>query len=82
MKAHGIWCVGLAGEAETAIDDAALEGRITLVLGAEGPGMRRLIRENCDQIVRLPTDPGFATLNISNAAAIAFYEARRRKRQS
>lgn len=82
MKAHGIWCVGLAGEAETAIDDTALEGRIALVLGAEGPGMRRLTRENCDQIVRLPTDPGFATLNISNAAAIAFYETRRRKRRS
>lgn len=81
LKTAGIWCVGLAGEADAAIDEAALDGRLALVLGAEGSGLRRLTRKTCDQIVRLPTNPNFATLNISNAAAIAFHEARRHHRR-
>jgi 23S rRNA (guanosine2251-2'-O)-methyltransferase len=77
LKSNDFWCVGLSGDGEISIDQARMDGKIALVLGAEGPGLRRLPRERCDVIARLPTDAGFATLNISNAAAIALYEARR-----
>jgi 23S rRNA (guanosine2251-2'-O)-methyltransferase len=77
LKEGGFWCVGLSGDGAVSIDRANLGGKIAMVLGAEGPGLRRLPRERCDVIARLPTEAGFATLNISNAAAIALYEARR-----
>lgn len=77
LKSSGFWCVGLSGDGETSINQARMDGKIALVLGAEGPGLRRLPRERCDVITRLPTEPDFATLNISNAAAIALYEVRR-----
>jgi 23S rRNA (guanosine2251-2'-O)-methyltransferase len=80
LKSRGFWCVGLSGDGETSIDQTGMDGRIALVFGAEGPGLRRLPREVCDLITRLPTEPGFATLNISNAAAIALYEIRRARR--
>jgi 23S rRNA (guanosine2251-2'-O)-methyltransferase len=79
LKSAGFWCVGLSGDGETTIDKARIDGNVVLVLGAEGPGLRRLPRERCDVIARLPTAPGFATLNISNAAAIALYEVRRER---
>ncbi len=47
--------------------------KIVFVLGAEGPGMRRLIKKNCDELVRLPTGGPIASLNVSNAAAVALY---------
>lgn len=80
LKSKGFWCVGLSGDGAVTISDARLEGKVAMVLGAEGPGLRRLPRERCDLIARLPTESSFATLNISNAAAIAFYEMRRRSR--
>lgn len=76
LKDSGFWCIGLSGDGETTIDQVRMEGKIALVLGAEGPGLRRLPRERCDVVVRLPTSDAFGTLNISNAAAIALYEAR------
>lgn len=77
LKEGGFWCVGLSGDGAVSIDRANLSGKIAMVLGAEGPGLRRLPRERCDVITRLPTELGFSTLNISNAAAIALYEVRR-----
>ena len=78
LKSKGFWCVGLSGDGTIPISEARLEGNVAMVLGAEGPGLRRLPRERCDLIARLPTESSFATLNISNAAAISFYEMRRR----
>jgi len=77
VKRAGFWCAGLAAEAELTLADAKLSGRIALVLGAEGGGLRRLTREHCDQLVRLPTSGPISQLNVSNAAAVALYELAR-----
>jgi len=77
-KAIGCWTVGLAGEADALLSDVDLKGRSVLVLGAEGPGLRRLTREKCDFLVKLPTSGPIAHLNVSNAAAVSLYEWARR----
>jgi 23S rRNA (guanosine2251-2'-O)-methyltransferase len=74
IKHAGFWALGLAGEAEATIAEANPAGRVALVLGAEGSGLRRLTREHCDQLVRLPTAGPIDQLNVSNAAAVALYE--------
>ncbi len=79
VKAAGFWCVGLEAEAAESIASLDLPERVALVLGAEGGGLRRLTREHCDFLARLPTQAG-ASLNVSNAAAVALYEIARRAR--
>ena len=79
LKDAGFWCVGLAVGAETALAETDLAGRIAIVLGAEGAGLRRLTAARCDILARLPTGGPIAQLNVSNAAAIALYEAARQR---
>ena len=74
LKTAGFWCLGLAAEGEMTLAEARPTGRIALVLGAEATGLRRLTREHCDQLVRLPTRGPIDQLNVSNAAAVALYE--------
>ena len=74
FKTEGFWTLGLAGEADAALADCDPGARLVLVLGAEGSGLRRLTRERCDLLARLPTRPPIDQLNISNAAAVALYE--------
>lgn len=74
IKAAGFWTLGLAGDAERTLAEADPGGPIALVVGAEGPGLRRLTREACDLLARLPTRPPIEALNVSNAAAVALYE--------
>jgi 23S rRNA (guanosine2251-2'-O)-methyltransferase len=78
LKEAGFWCCGLdeTGDEELAALD--LGPRVGLVLGAEGGGLRRLVREHCDRLARLPTRPELPSLNVSNAAAIALYELARK----
>ena len=74
LKEAGFWCCGLDAEAPEPLAALDLGQRAALVLGSEGGGLRRLVRERCDYLARLPTGPALASLNVSNAAAIALYE--------
>jgi 23S rRNA (guanosine2251-2'-O)-methyltransferase len=74
LKKGGFWIAGLAAEASRTLAEAKLTGKVGLALGAEGPGLRRLTREHCDLLVRLPTRGPIDHLNVSNAAAVALYE--------
>ena len=78
LKDEGYWCVGLDNAAERILHGAALPARAVVVLGAEGAGLRRLTRECCDIIVRIPVMPAIESLNVSTAAAVALYELFRR----
>ena len=80
LKDRGIWLIGAAGEAEGDLYDADLTGAIGLVLGSEGTGLRRLTRERCDRLVRLPMAGTVESLNVSVAAGICLYEALRQRR--
>ncbi len=77
LKEAGFWCIGLAAEAPQTLAEAKLSGRVALCLGAEGSGLRRLTRENCDLLLRLPSSGPISHLNVSNAAAVALYELNR-----
>ncbi len=78
LKELGLRCVGLAEDAELDLPAAIGEaGRTAIVLGAEGPGLRRLTRDTCDALARLPTAGPIGSLNVSNAAAVALYELAR-----
>jgi 23S rRNA (guanosine2251-2'-O)-methyltransferase len=76
MAEAGFWRVGLTGEAEMVLSQALGPKRVTLVLGAEGEGMRQNTEAHCDALARLPISDRIESLNVSNAAAIALYAAR------
>ena len=73
----GFWRIALAGDGQEPIARGASRGDIALVLGSEGEGIRRLVREHCDTAAFVPIDKAMESLNVSNAAAIALYEMRR-----
>jgi len=81
LKELGVWSVGLAGEAGQAYDEVDLTGSIALVMGAEGAGLRRLVREKCDFLVSIPMAGHVGSLNVSVAAGIALFEAVRQRRK-
>lgn len=75
----GVWIVGTAGETDINLYDVKFEGAMALVMGAEGKGMRRLTRENCDQIVKLPMAGSVSSLNVSVATGICLFEIVRQR---
>ncbi|MBS0550651.1 MAG: 23S rRNA (guanosine(2251)-2'-O)-methyltransferase RlmB, partial [Proteobacteria bacterium] len=79
LKDAGFWRYGLDERGEAPIGSLDLVGRVCVVLGAEGEGLRRLTAEKCDRLVTIPTSQALAALNVSNAAAVAAYEWARRK---
>jgi 23S rRNA (guanosine2251-2'-O)-methyltransferase len=79
LQEAGVWLVGTAGEAEQTLYEADLTGPLALVLGAEEKGLRRLTREACDLLVRLPMAGSVESLNVSVAAGIALFEAVRQR---
>ena len=80
LKADGVWVYGAAGEAAQDAAQIDFSGKVGLVIGAEGEGMRRLVREKCDALVRIPTRGQVQSLNASVAAGILLYEATRNRK--
>ena len=80
LKELGIWVVGTTGEADTLVFDQDLSIPTALVMGAEGPGMRRLTTEACDFLVKLPMAGDVSSLNVSVATGICLFEAVRQRR--
>jgi 23S rRNA (guanosine2251-2'-O)-methyltransferase len=79
LKELGVWTVGLAGEATTPYVSIDFSLPTALVLGAEGAGLRRLVREKCDFLVSIPMHGQLNSLNVSVAAGVALFEAVRQR---
>jgi len=79
LKNKGIWVVGATESGATTLFEARLSGALALVLGAEGEGLRRLTRETCDELIAIPMLGQVESLNVSVAAGICLYEARRQR---
>jgi 23S rRNA (guanosine2251-2'-O)-methyltransferase len=80
LKEAGVWTVGLAAEAADAYDAIDLTLPTALVLGAEGAGLRRLVRERCDRLASIPMRGHVGSLNVSVAAGVVLFEAVRQRR--
>ena len=79
LQEKAIWVVGTAGEATQSVFDCKMDGPIALVMGAEGKGMRRLTRERCDELIKLPMHGTVSSLNVSVATGICLYEILRQR---
>lgn len=80
LKEAGVWTVGLAGESSETYDQVDLTLPTALVLGAEGTGLRRLVRERCDRLVSIPMRGSVDSLNVSVAAGVVLFEALRQRK--
>lgn len=79
LQDSGVWITGTAGEATQSLYDVKLTGPTALVMGAEGKGMRRLTREHCDELVKLPMAGSVSSLNVSVATGVCLYEIVRQR---
>ncbi len=75
LKKHGFWIIGLDSNATQSLNNKIFSDKTAIILGSEDKGIRRLIKENCDHIVKIAISDKMESLNVSNAAAIAFYLA-------
>ncbi|TAL52312.1 23S rRNA (guanosine(2251)-2'-O)-methyltransferase RlmB [Pandoraea sp.] len=80
LQERGIWVVGTSDDAPNDLYQTKLAGPLALVMGAEGEGMRRLVRETCDELMRIPMAGSVESLNVSVASAVCLYEAVRQRR--
>lgn len=79
LQQQGVWIFGTAAEGTTSLYEADLKGPAAIVIGSEGDGMGRLVREGCDFLVSIPMKGRISSLNASAAAAILLYEAVRQR---
>lgn len=79
LQERNIWIAGTAGEAAQDIYQASLTGGLAVVMGAEGDGMRRLTRENCDFLIKIPMAGEVSSLNVSVATGVTLFEAVRQR---
>ena len=79
MQDAGVWVIGAAGEAEKTLHDIDQKVPVAWVLGAEGDGLRRLTRDTCDELARIPMHGSVESLNVSVASGICLFEARRQR---
>jgi len=82
LKALGVWTVGLAADAPQAYDAVDLTLPTAIVVGSEGTGLRRLVRERCDVLAAIPMAGHVGSLNVSVAAGVVLFEARRQRRRT
>ena len=80
LKKEGFWVVGLDGYAHQTLDSVDMSGKTIIVMGSEGDGLRDLIKKKCDFLAKLPMQGSVESLNVSVAAGISLYEARRPKK--
>ena len=74
LKKEGYWIIGLDGHTDIELNQSIFSDKIVIIMGSEDTGMRKLTKENCDYIVKIPMSSALESLNVSNAAAIALYE--------
>jgi 23S rRNA (guanosine2251-2'-O)-methyltransferase len=79
LKDAGVWITGLAGDTDTSVYSIDMKGPVALVLGSEGEGMRRLTRETCDFVAKIPMPGVMESLNVSVAAGVVLFEALRQR---
>ncbi len=80
LKERNVWLIGTDDQATKSLYETDLKGPMALVLGAEGPGLRRLTRESCDALVSIPMQGTVESLNVSVATGVVLYEAVRQRR--
>jgi 23S rRNA (guanosine2251-2'-O)-methyltransferase len=79
MQKRGVWVIGMVGTSKSTIYDVNLTDATAIVMGSEGKGVRRLIKETCDQIVTIPMSGNIESLNVSVATGIALFESKRQR---
>jgi 23S rRNA (guanosine2251-2'-O)-methyltransferase len=79
IKEAGVWVYGMDGEAPGTIYQTDFTGNVALVMGSEGEGMRRLTREHCDGLVKIPMPGEMESLNVSVATGVALFEVVRQR---
>lgn len=82
LQEQGVWLIGTAGEAQATLYQADFNGPVGLVMGAEGKGMRRLTRDHCDHLIKIPMQGLVDSLNVSVATGVCLYEAVRQRQQA
>lgn len=81
MKHYGVWVYGFADQAAENLYEIEFPEKTALVMGNEGSGLRQLTQKNCDELLSIPMAGGVSSLNVSNAAAVALFEAVRQKKK-
>ncbi len=79
LQEAGLWIFGAAGEAEQSLYELDFKGSVAIVMGAEGRGLRRLTRESCDQLFKIPMQGDVSSLNVSVAAGVSLFEVVRQR---